>query len=176
MQVNGYPGAEYKGFALLKDAESYINEDKPNIKTDSGTDNTEAIAYVDGSYNESQKRFGYGVVILWNGCETKLKGSSKDILFSGMKNVAGEIMAAEKAIEFCLDNNIKSVTIVHDYEGIKKWCTGEWKTKKYGTAAYVRCYQYASQKICIKFKKVKGHSGDKYNDIADKLAKEGCNI
>ena len=32
------------------------------------------------------------------------------------------------------------------------------------------------KKIDIKFVKVKGHSGDKYNDIADKLAKKALGI
>ena len=30
--------------------------------------------------------------------------------------------------------------------------------------------------IKIKFKKIKGHSGDKFNDMADKLAKEALGI
>ena len=30
--------------------------------------------------------------------------------------------------------------------------------------------------VDIKFVKVKGHSGDKYNDLADKLAKEALGI
>lgn len=36
--------------------------------------------------------------------------------------------------------------------------------------------QKASSKVCIKFVKVKGHSGDKYNDLADRLAKNALGI
>ena len=36
--------------------------------------------------------------------------------------------------------------------------------------------QEYKKKINIKFVKVKGHSGDKYNDIVDKLAKKALGI
>lgn len=88
-----------------------------------------------------------------------------------MRNVAGEIKAAECAMQFCLDHNIKSLDIYHDYEGIAKWCTGEWKASKTGTQLYKQFYNDIKDHICIRFFKVKGHSGDKYNDLADQLAK-----
>ena len=64
------------------------------------------------------------------------------------------------------------VGICFDYEGIEKWCTGAWKANKTGTIAYREFYQKACTQVNIRFVKVKGHSGDKYNDLADKLAKE----
>ena len=60
--------------------------------------------------------------------------------------------------------------------GIAKWCTGEWKTNKDGTIAYKKFYDKIRKKVDITFEKVKGHSGDKYNDLADKLAKKACGI
>ena len=95
---------------------------------------------------------------------------------SEMNNVAGEIKGAEAAIQYCLDNNISSVTIYHDYEGISKWCNGDWKAKKVGTIAYANFYKEASSKVRVQFVKVKGHSGDQYNELADKLAKEALGI
>lgn len=81
-------------------------------------------------------------------------------------------MGSRKAIEYCLDQGIKSVTIYHDYEGIAKWCTGEWQAKKAGTRAYKDFYDQAKEKVEIHFIKVKGHSGDQYNDLADQLARK----
>ena len=60
----------------------------------------------------------------------------------------------------------------HDYEGISKWCEGQWEAKKEGTRAYREFYRQASEKVKITFRKVKGHSGDRWNDLADRLAKE----
>ena len=69
-----------------------------------------------------------------------------------------------------------SVTIYHDYEGVAKWATGEWKAKKPGTNAYREFCAAAAKHIRFRFVKVKGHSGDKYNDLADRLAKDALGI
>jgi len=71
---------------------------------------------------------------------------------------------------------MKELTIYHDYEGIAKWPLGLWKANKEGTIAYKSYYDKISQSVNIKFVKVKGHSGDKYNDVADRLAKQALGI
>jgi len=73
-------------------------------------------------------------------------------------------------------NGIKSISIFYDYEGIQKWCNGDWKAKKEGTKRYVEFYKDASKLVDVDFIKVKGHSGDKYNDLADELAKKALGL
>lgn len=162
--VSGYSGAEYKSFKNKKDAMEYLNGGEEDVP---GT-----IAYVDGSYNNKIKEFSYGAVIFWKGKEYHFSDRSDDIELVKMHNVSGELKGAEKAIEFALENNIERLTIYHDYEGIAKWCTGAWKANKEGTKAYKRFCDEAKKSVHIDFVKVKGHSGDKYNDLADRLAKE----
>lgn len=133
-------------------------------------------AYVDGSYNVTTSRFGYGVVLFYTeGGEEKTlqlsKGFSNPEL-AQMRNVAGEIMGAGEAMKRAKEMGIKELTIYHDYEGISKWCTGEWKTKKTWTKKYKAFYDEISKDVKVKFIKVLAHSGDTYNEIADKLAKE----
>ena len=70
----------------------------------------------------------------------------------------------------------KDLLIYYDYEGIEKWCSGEWKANKEGTIYYRQFCIEAMKKINISFKKVKAHSGNKYNDMADKLAKQAVFI
>jgi ribonuclease HI len=53
---------------------------------------------------------------------------------------------------------------------------GLWKTNKEGTIAYKKFYDEISDRISIEFVKVKGHSGDKYNEIADVLAKKAAGV
>ncbi len=138
-----------------------------------------AIAYVDGSYNIHTKRFGYGVV-LFTGFE--LEDGSPEIIklskgfdepeLAEMRNVAGEIMGAAQAMKSTAARKIPELVIYHDYEGIAKWCTGEWKAKKKWTQKYKAFYEEMSKSVKISFVKVEAHSGDVYNEMADKLAKE----
>ena len=53
---------------------------------------------------------------------------------------------------------------------------GAWKANKTGTKAYQALYRQMSQNVAISFVKVKGHSNDTYNDIADGLAKQALGI
>lgn len=182
-QVDGYPSASYKSFKTAAEAAAYIGlipnqtaiANANNSPADFVTDNT-AIAYVDGSYNISTCEYGYGVVFFYNGEEIHLKkGFPKDDL-AAMRNVAGEIKGSEAAISYAVSKHISSIKIYHDYEGISKWCTGEWKANKEGTIAYRDFYNNAKKQLKIEFVKVKGHSGDTYNDIADRLAKEAAHV
>ena len=93
-----------------------------------------------------------------------------------MRNVAGEIKASELAMQYALDNGYTSLSIYHDYQGIASWCLGEWKTNKAGTIAYKQFYDDIKDKLKVHFIKVKGHSGDEYNEIADRLAKKALGI
>ena len=199
-QVHGFPCAEYKSFPTMEGAKGFMelgmegenklpfdedtkqpsNNINSSIATNQITQNIsnepELVAYVDGSYDRSTKRFSYGMVILENGEEKTFNKSFSDPSLAGMRNVAGEIKGSEAAMQYALDHKIPSIIIYHDYQGIASWCNGDWKANKAGTIAYRDFYQKAKQKINIEFRKVKGHSNDKYNDMVDKLAKEALGI
>ena len=116
------------------------------------------------------------MVILENGEEKTFNKSFSDPSLAGMRNVAGEIMGARAAMEYAIANNNKRLVIYHDYEGIAKWPLGIWKTNKEGTIAYKAYYDEAKEKVSVRFQKGTGHSGDKYNDFADKRAKQALGI
>ena len=138
-----------------------------------------AAAYVDGSYNIRTRHFSYGIVFFTGAVDSE--GNRQELHFSKefdhpelaeMRNVAGEIMGAAEAMKMADKLSIKELTIYHEYEGISKWCTGEWKAKKTWTQKYRDFYRNISKNVNINFVKVKGHSNDKYNDLADALAKK----
>ncbi len=133
-------------------------------------------AFVDGSFDIVTGRFSYGCVMLLDDGMVTFSKAFDDEELSSMRNVAGEIFGSMAAMEYCMDHGIGAVTIFHDYEGIAAWCMRRWKTNKQGTADYVRFYDKASEKVEITFKKVRGHSGDTFNDLADKLAKQALGI
>ena len=173
-QVNGYKNAEFKSFKTMLEAESYINSEKSiidNTNKDMVIDANTIIAYVDGSYNGSDTEFSYGMVVLDSGREYKFGEKIIDEELATMNNVAGEIAGAKAAMQYALNHHKSKVIIYHDYEGISKWCLGEWKTNKKGTIDYKKYYDEVTKKIKVEFVKVKGHSNDKYNDMADELAK-----
>lgn len=152
-----------------------LNEEFPD--TDIPFSNSvKAVAYVDGSYNDTTKEFGFGVVMFHNGEQIHLSNSFEDEEMAAMRNVAGEIYGSMAAMEYAVKNNISNLTIYYDYMGISKWCTGEWKTNKKGTILYKKYYDQIKKKVKISFEKVKGHSGDKYNDLADSLARKACGV
>jgi ribonuclease HI len=85
------------------------------------------------------------------------------------RNIDGELHAAWKAMEFLAKKKRKGV-ICYDYQGVESWATGEWKTSSAVSQIYVK--RTAEIKMWATFEKVTGHSGDKWNDKADRLAKE----
>lgn len=178
-QVDGFLGAEYKSFKLKQEAQEYMRnsvEQKSVNKIVQNVNTSNVEAYVDGSYNSETNEFSYGMIILQNGEEFKYAEKYDNKELATMHNVAGEIKGAEAAIRYAVDNSLSSIVIYHDYEGIAKWCLGEWKANKEGTKAYKEYYDSVKDKVSISFVKVTGHSNNKYNDIADELAKQVLGI
>ena len=174
--VTGYPGAAYKGFTTLEDARAFLNGGQPAQQTPAAPPAETAVAYVDGSYLHDTREFACGAVVFWQGEELHFSEKFRDPDLCDMRNVAGEIKGSETVIRWCMEKGIPAVEIHHDYEGVAKWCTGDWKANKPGTQAYAAFCKAAMQKLHITFVKVKGHSGDTYNDLADALAKKALGI
>ena len=168
--VDGYPGALYKSFKNISDAYAYLGQEGTQLSLF----DTEAPKDED-----DDTTFDSDMPIttpFHNGTETHLYDSGNDVQMASMRNVAGEIYGSMAAMKYALEKGIKKLSIYYDYMGIAKWCTGEWKTNKDGTIAYKKYYDKIKKSVDITFEKVKGHSGDKYNDLADSLAKKACGV
>lgn len=175
-QVHGFSGAEYKSFPTEAEARAWITgEQMFNAPRPPKTD-AQAVAYVDGSYNVHDGRFSYGVVLFVNEQMFTFSKAFSDPSLAEMRNVAGEIKGSEFAAAYCVEHHIESIDIYYDYTGIEQWANGNWKTNKDGTRAYAAFMQKARETVKIRFIKVKGHSGDEYNDMADRLAKDALGI
>jgi ribonuclease HI len=181
-QVDGFAGAEYKSFADPAEAMAYLGLSPQTAGFGTGTGAAGAefpegvVAYVDGSYDAASGRFSCGVVIIETDAEgnsetTELNSAFDDAEAAAQRNVAGEIMGSKLAIDWCMANGVKSVEIYHDYEGIGAWADRRWKANNPLTQGYRDYVAEARKTLEIKFVKVKGHSGNKYNDMADRLAK-----
>ena len=179
--VDGFPGAVYKSFKTLEEAEAFVGAEDTSRKrsekaekpdTGKQEQNPAVYAFVDGSYNIVTKVYGYGGFLIHNGEKEVLQGSGNDAEMASMRNVSGEILGAMAAVERAIELKLPEVTIYYDYMGIEMWAEGAWKRNRQGTIAYYDYMQSAKNKIRIKFVKVKGHSGVDGNEEADRLAKE----
>ncbi len=143
-QVHGVKSVVFKGFPTRAEAEDFLQR--------AGASTTE------GEAPENPQREGVAVAYV-------------DGSLAEMHNVAGEILGAVAVIRYCLDKGIPALEIHHDYEGVGKWATGLWKANKPGTQAYAALCKQAMERLQLSFVKVKGHSGNQWNDLADQLAR-----
>ena len=169
-QIHKFPGAIYKSFATLSEAEEFIKI------VEKKSSNNSSYAYVDGSFNNYTKFYGYGGFIMHNNQKYIIQGKGNDPNLVEMRNVAGEISGCKEVAKKAIQLGIRELDIFYDYAGIKEWTTGSWKRNKEGTKQYYYFMQSIKPIISINFRKVEGHSGNEGNDEADRLAKEAVGI
>lgn len=146
-----------------------------------GTGKGMLTAYVDGSYNDEMKCYAFGCVFLPADGSVRLAfGNGNNPETVSMRNVTGEMLGAMYAVKTAMKNGYSCIELYYDYEGIEKWVTGAWKSKKEYTGKYADAMRSWGTQIEIRFHKVTAHANVKYNELADKTAKrgleEGCGI
>lgn len=230
--VDGYPGAEYKGFKTLEEARAYMEgiayivepsartafqmEEMKSLRTETedkdraasksraadegretgtgkaagkkreqlpdrekrprgmGDSQGGLVAYVDGSYEHSVKRYAFGCVfILPDDTVYVENGSGSNPDTAQLRNVSGEMLGAMYAVRWAIKNGFSRIELRYDYEGIEKWVTGEWKSKTELTQKYAAAMRRWMESIQMSFIKVAAHTNVYYNELADRLAKDG---
>lgn len=165
-QVEGYSGAIYKKFPTRDEALEFITgESKKTV------DSETMIAYVDGSYDNSDGSYSFGAVIIIGEEIRKFNKRYPKDEYSEHRNVIGEIKGSIFAMKYALDCGYKKLLLHYDYMGIEKWATGAWKRNKPATVGYKEFYDGIKKDLNVEFVKVLAHSGNEYNEMADKLAK-----
>lgn len=137
----------------------------------------EMLAYVDGSNRGDGSAFSWGIVA-FSKClgRVNINGMSEDKELTKYRNVAGELFASVKATQFAISKGIDKIIICHDYSGIRHWALGEWKTNNSLSRSYENHFKNIKGKIEYEFVKVDGHTGDEFNEEADRLAKEALGL
>ena len=134
------------------------------------------VIYTDGSYKKNLKLGASAYVIFKD--DVLVAQFSK--VFDDPEtlvawNVGPEIKACQYALIRILtfENDFETeinIDIYHDYVGVADWATGKWKKTQHKFAKdYVNFIKDLSKNVHLNFHKVKGHSGNKYNDLVDSL-------
>lgn len=176
--VDGYSGAVYKSFPTEDEARAFAFGDSgqgkhPSIPVD-------VVAYTDGSFDigdDDAVKSGFAAILLkgapekatWLCC---IYGPCKKN--PAIRNIGGEIEAAEYAVRYAIEHGYKHIRIFHDYIGVGSWADGQWKAAKPDTIAYTDFIKRAREHIAISFTHIRGHSGHTYNELADSYAKAGA--
>ena len=159
--THGIKGVLFKSFGTRAEAEAWISGMEAPVK--------EGIrVFVDGSYSPDFPNSGWAFVVTENDQELA-RGSGLTAFEAESRNIDGEVMASYQAMRW-LDSHDKNGVICHDYEGIARWAKGEWQAKSNIAKRYVAAVKPYLHRV--QFEKVAAHTGVKWNELVDKLAKE----
>lgn len=140
--------------------------------------------FTDGACSKNPGPGGYAFVIIYNG-KTILKMSGCKELTTNNEMELMAVLQSLKHLKSFHKNSEMYVNIHSDsaycvnsieQKWIDYWKKNKWKTKKgesiKNKELWQEIYEYLNdKKLHIVFTKVKGHSGDKYNELVDCAAK-----
>ncbi len=115
-QVHGFPGAQYKSFPTMQEAEAYLGSSE-NLISQPEQDEDACIAYVDGSFDAAKNAYSYGCILLYQGSRREMSKAFLGTEDVSMRNVAGELEGAMAAMQYCEQNNIRNL---HLYQGSRR--------------------------------------------------------
>lgn len=173
VHIQKYSNAEFKCFNTREEAEAYLEgRDLWDEQIDNDLNNGYVVAFTDGSFDKERMKYSYGVVVITSQDGVhQLSGNGNNEKFIDTANIIGEIFGVINAMDWAVCNGFSKLKIYHDYEGVSKWLSGEWNAKTNVAKMYCSVYEKKFKNILkVDFEKVKGHSNNKYNDKADRLA------
>ena len=159
--THGVKGVLFKSFASRAEAEAWISGMEAPVPTG-------LRVFVDGSFSPDFPKSGWAFVVTENDVEIA-RGSGITAFDAESRNIDGEVMASYQAMRW-LDSNDRTGTICHDYEGIARWAKGEWQAKSNIAKRYVAAAKPYLHRVS--FEKVAAHTGVKWNELVDQLAKD----
>lgn len=132
--------------------------------------------YVDGSYDYNLGVYSAAFVVVKGDKAVKQYariGHVKEAADT-IKSLAGELSAAMSAVQFVAKQYYAKIMLYHDNLSIRNLLDGTEIPKNKFQEQYVSYMEALKRKFRIKieFSKVKAHNGNRWNELADNLAKE----
>ena len=142
--------------------------------------------YTDGACSGNPGPGGYAFMILGPKMNLKASGHKENTTNNHMELLA--IIRALKHLDSLIKTGRKNITVTiysdsaYCVNSIEEgwlyiWKKNNWKTKNGSEVKnlelWIELYNFLNKtKMKVKMVKVKGHSGDKYNELVDKAAKD----
>ena len=126
--------------------------------------------YTDGAYSPSRLQGGWAFVALKD--DVKIHSS-----FFPVKDTTNNRMEIQAAIEACkwsIEQGYEEITIFSDSMYVIGTMTQNWKRKK-NVDLWIEMDEVID-KVKVNWLHVKGHSGDRYNDLCDALAVQASQV
>ncbi|MGB9771629.1 MAG: ribonuclease H family protein [Candidatus Kapaibacteriota bacterium] len=139
-----------------------------------------AEIYTDGTSLGNPGKGGFAVIII---------EKTEIILAKGFRKTTNnrmELLAVAEALNFIKNNNIMEATINSDSQLVVKaitdgwlnrWVKNGWRTTNRSPVLNIDLWQkihYLLNFVNVKFQWIEGHSGNCYNELADKIAKKNA--
>lgn len=188
-QVQGYPGAIFKGFQSRQEAESWLatptrptatqkrpRPTTPASPTDTSPKEGEVTIYTDGGARYNPGPGGYGIVLIYQGVHKEISGGYRHTTNNRM-----ELMGCIVALR-ALEHRNLPITLYSDssyvVNGISKGWAKSWRKNgwiKSDKQPAINADLWAEllklvEPLDITFKWVKGHVGHPINERCDELA------
>lgn len=187
-EIQGKTSLIYKGFNSKEEAKHFINrgyieestidpQDSEAVNKEiedriASLSDNEAIIVTDGSYMEDINKDIVGAGLIEISKDDKEgKGHSipgKNVENTG--NVAGEILAVKKGIEWALNNQVNRLDIYFDYIELASWAYGHQPNYDI-SRDYYKLIENTNKRMKLVFHKVSANINAKYNKEAHRLAK-----
>ncbi len=130
--------------------------------------------YTDGACSGNPGKGGWGAVLLWREHKKEISGCMADTTNNQMELMAviESLKTVKKSSKIIIYTDSKYVMDgITDW--IKSWKANGWKNSKKQEVKNIEFWKELDSLVAkhqITWKWVKGHSGNKYNEIADQLA------
>lgn len=142
----------------------------------------EVNIYVDGSYNPNEHKIGCAVVLIDDESKRPHRIAYSKQLKSQKKygsNIA-ELSATKTGVKTARSLGATKINIYHDWTGINIFSHGGNIKKRHSScpslAAYANFMEEIRKNTKITFIKVKAHSDNELNCLADRMARVGRTI
>ena len=133
------------------------------------------VIYTDGACSGNPGKGGWGAVLIYGKIEREISGSEEETTNNKMELTAcvESLKLLKEPCEVELYSDGAYVVNAFNDNWIDGWIKNDWKNSQKKPVANKEIWEELialTQKHKVTFNKVKGHAGDKYNEICDALA------